>query len=337
MAFRGGGTPCPVAPAGEGSVATEIAFVFPGQGSQSPGMGADLLERSPSLRRALRLAEEITRSDLTGAMLHGPAERLGATVTTQATVFAVSVAVAELAAERGFRPAAVAGHSLGEFSALVAGGWLDLASATRAVVLRAQAMERCCVSSPGAMAAVIGLDVERVAPLLPSGSDVVVANVNGPGQVVLSGPSAEVSSLEEPLLAAGAAGYQRLPVAGAFHSPLMAAAQQEFAPVVDTLPLRPGHTPMVSSITGGLVEDVDTYRELLRGQITAPVQWERTATTLLRLCPDGAVEMGPGRVLRGLLRRVDRSWPVANCRAWPDLPALAHRFGTDPATRLPVG
>ncbi|RCV50084.1 ACP S-malonyltransferase [Marinitenerispora sediminis] len=307
-------------------MSVRIAFVFPGQGSQFVGMGADVLERSPALRHVLRRAGGRVGLDLVDVMLAGPRDRLDETVPTQVAVFALSVALAELAVQRGARPAAVAGHSLGEYSALVAGGWLDRDAATDAVVERARAMDRCTAAVPGAMAAVIGLRPDLLMRLLPAESGVVVANVNTPRQVVLSGPRDWITHLRHTVLAAGAAEYRVLPVAGAFHSPLMRTAEREYAAVVDQLPLRAGHTPLVSSVTGGFVDDPDAYRADLRRQITAPVRWADTAVLLAEHCPDGAVEVGPGQVLRGLLRRVDRGWPIVNCQAATALPDVSALF-----------
>jgi [acyl-carrier-protein] S-malonyltransferase len=288
-----------------------VAFVFPGQGSQHVGMGADLTALR-SFLRLVRRAEELTGRDIARAMLVGPRERLEDTVTTQLAVLIHSVTLAELLRLEGIRPAVVAGHSLGEFSALVAGGWLDVDDALDAVARRAEAMAACCEAADGTMSAVIGLspdELERVR--VSTRSDAVIANRNSPKQSVVAGAPHAVEQLGAAALRCGATAVIPLRVSGAFHSPLMVGAQQAFASVVSDLPLRAGEVPLVSSVTGELVVNVQTYRRRLSEQIASPVRWDRAITTLRTVWSPSFIEVGPGKALRGLLRHVDRSIAVA--------------------------
>lgn len=299
------------------------AFVFPGQGSQYVGMGADLRTASPLLDRMLRRAEHLTGQDIAGAMLRGPEERLTDTVATQLSVFALSVALTEAVVERGIRPIAVAGHSLGEYAALVAGGWLDLDDALIAVARRAEAMRACCARTDGAMAAVLGLAPEVLEGIATSaGGGAVVANANSPRQSVLSGSADAVQRLGALALEHGASAVIPLTVDGAFHSPLMAAAEEKLAPLVAELPLRCGDVPMISSISGEPVTDPEVYRDLLARQITSSVRWASVMEQLRALPSDGFLEIGPGKVLRGLFRHLDRRIPVTGCASFADCLSL---------------
>ena len=233
-----------------------LAFVFPGQGSQHVGMGTDLAVASdPAFVRLVRRAEDVTGADLSRAMLAGPKERLDDTVATQLSVFIVSVALAERLAACGVRPDVVAGHSLGEWSALVAGGWVDADEALDAVARRAQAMAAACAAAAGAMSAVLGMAPDVLEGVRAEiGAAAVVANRNSPKQSVVAGAPAAVDALCAAALGRGASHVIPLSVAGAFHSPLMASAQAAFAPVVDGLALRRGAVPLVSSVTGALYD-----------------------------------------------------------------------------------
>ncbi|MDQ8705980.1 ACP S-malonyltransferase [Streptomyces sp. LHD-70] len=295
------------------------AFVFPGQGSQYVGMGAELRAASPLLDRTLRRAGQLTGQDVAGAMLRGPEERLADTVNTQLSVFAVSVALHEAVTERGLRPVAVAGHSLGEYAALVAGGWLELDDALIAVARRAKAMRACCARTEGAMAAVLGLRPEALVRLAADGpADAVVANANSPKQSVISGTADAVAKLGELALERGASAVIPLTVDGAFHSPLMGEAEERLLPLVAELPLKKGRIPIVSSVSGEVVTDPRTYRALLARQITSPVRWADVMVRLRGLSVGAFAEVGPGKVLRGLFRHLDRRIPVVGVGSFAD-------------------
>lgn len=310
-----------------------LAFVFPGQGSQQPGMGADLLAADPTYRRLLADASRLSGLDLT-APLHALGDADGAateagrlTVTTQLSVFALSVALGRSLLAGGRWPSLVAGHSLGEFSALAVAGWLSLDDALELVAARAAAMARCCASQDGAMTAVIGLAPDTLEPAL-HGTGAVLANVNSRRQSVVSGPRPAVELAAERARAAGAATIVPLPVAGAFHSPLMAQAQTEFAARIGAVRLVRGDIPLVSGVTGELVDDLADYRRALAQQITAPVRWLDVMAVIDahgEAGPGGAeqvVEVGPGSVLRGLFRQFNRRRPVLTCGSWADCRGL---------------
>ncbi|MEW9532360.1 ACP S-malonyltransferase [Microbispora sp. NPDC049125] len=299
------------------------AFVFPGQGSQYVGMGADLHATAPLLDRLLRRAEELTGQDIAGAMLTGPQERLTDTVATQLSVFALSVSLAEALVERGVRPVAVAGHSLGEYAALVTGGWLDVDDALTTVARRAEAMRACCAETEGAMSAVLGLPPEVTTEIAASsGGEAVVANANSPRQSVISGTGDAVRHLSSVALERGAKAVVPLEVDGAFHSPLMTPAETRLAPLVAELPLRRGDVPLISGISGDIVTDPEAYRALLARQITSTVRWSKVMERL-RALPAGAfLEVGPGQVLRGLFRHADRRTPVTCCGSYAEVVSL---------------
>lgn len=306
------------------------AFVFPGQGSQYVGMGADALADWPRVGRVLRRVEELTGHRIVDAMLRGPEERLRDTTLAQLSIFGLSTALCEILAGCGARPSVVAGHSLGEFSALVAGGWLDADAAAVTVARRAEAMAQCCRQHRGAMLVVLGVDAEVLNRLLAQiEGTVVLANANTPRQVVVSGDTAAVAALGLAIAEAGVGATVPLAVAGAFHSPLMAEAENELAPVIADLPLRRGHTPLISSVTGEFVTDVEEYRAALAGQITAPVRWINVTRLLLAQPVDTLIEVGPGTVLGGLIRKVDRHRPVHSCRSAAELRALGLLGGHD--------
>lgn len=277
-------------------------------------MGADPQREWPRLRELLARAEQLSGRDIAGPMFGGPPQRLHNTVVTQLAIFTLSVSLAELLAAKGLRPAVVAGHSLGEYAALVTAGWLEVDDALAAVAERAAAMDDCCASHDGAMTAVLGLAPDALEQLCADVEGVaVLANRNSPKQSVVAGEPASVHRLVQSALSGGARAAIPLPVSGAFHSPLMAAAEQRLAPVIAQLPLRIGEVPFVSSITGELVDDVEDYRRSLAGQITAPVRWDRVMTTLQSCNIDAFVEVGPGRAIRGLLRHVDRGIVSHGC------------------------
>jgi [acyl-carrier-protein] S-malonyltransferase len=291
------------------------AFVFPGQGSQSPGMGRELLARSAPARSLARTVERVAGREVTGPLVDGDADLAHDTIATQLGVFTLSVALADELARLGVRPAAVAGHSLGELSALVAGGWLPVEAGAAFVARRAVAMQRCC-DEGGSMTAVVGVAPTQVEQLVAGTPGTWVANRNSPRQVIISGEDDAVSRLSEDTAGLDGGNVIPLDVAGAFHSPLMAPAQRELADAARALPLRRGHAALVSSVTGAFVTDVGAYREALARQVTAPVEWLGAVESLRDLHPL-VVEVGPGRVLRGLIRHVDRRMPVLPC-ATPD-------------------
>ena len=282
------------------------ALLFPGQGSQFPGMGRDLYECSPLVRDLVDHASELLRLDLGSLMIHGTQEDLTDPEVSQLSIFTLSTATAALLEARGLGPGAVAGHSFGEYGALVAAGCLEWEVALKAVLRRAQVTARANKSHAGAMAAVLGsssLVVEELCRSSKKGERLVVANYNAPRQAVVSGDVAAVGRLIEAAREAEASEVVRLAVEGAFHSPLMAEAEAELAPMIDELPLRPPRRIFVSSTTGEVVKDIELYRENLKRQLTTPVLWSATMKRLVELGAARFVDVGPGKVVRGLARR----------------------------------
>jgi [acyl-carrier-protein] S-malonyltransferase len=289
-------------------------WIFPGQASQRPGMARDMAQGSPVFIRLLDRAVDRADVNLREVLLDGDETDLRNTLAAQVGMFIVSIALVGELKRHGMTPSVVAGHSLGEFSALVAGGWLDAEPALDAVVDRAIAMRTCCETTDGSMHAVIGLTVEQLEEIgRITATRAVIANRNAPSLSVLSGLRQEVERLAAAAIEAGARATVPLPVSGAFHSPLMAQAQDEFAEVVRRLPLRQGEVPLLSSISGSLVDDVEAYREQLATQMCGPVRWNDVAHRLYELAPDGVVEVGPGRALRMMLREAAPKLSVVAC------------------------
>ncbi len=281
-----------------------IALMFPGQGAQEVGMGRALAETYPTARRTFDEANEALGYDLAGICFEGPAERLVPTDVCQPAILAMSVAAWRVAAEHGLTGDLVMGHSLGEYSALVACGAIDYAEALRIVAERGAAMHEAGTVRPGTMAAIMGQDDDTVKALCDEAGDAWPANYNCPGQVVASG---SMDGIDRLVALAGERGYKsaRLQVGGAFHSPLMAPAADRLAPALEAWdPAEP--SPVFLSTTTVVTEPADRLREVLLGQLTAPVRFGHAVEEAIRMGAERFVEIGPGRVLSGLVRRVRR-------------------------------
>ena len=278
------------------------AYVFPGQGSQFPGMAKELYENSPKAKELLEKANEVLGFRITDIMFDGTAEDLKATKVTQPAVFLHSVVLA--ACYEGFTPDMVAGHSLGEFSALAAAGALSFEDALRLVAIRANAMQKCCEAVPGSMAAVIGLpdaDVERICA--ETDGIVLAANYNSDGQVVISGEKEAVAAACEKAKAAGAKRALPLAVSGAFHSPLMEPARAELAEAIEKTDFHAPKCPVYQNVTAQAETDPEAIKANVLKQLTSPVRWSQSVK---RMVADGAgyfMEIGPGNVLQGLVKR----------------------------------
>ena len=285
------------------------AYVFPGQGSQFPGMAKDLYESDPVAREMLEKANEILGFRITDIMFDGTAEDLKQTRVTQPAIFLHSVVLAKCLPD--FKPDMVAGHSLGEFSALVAAGAMDFEEGLRLVSIRAQAMQKACETNPGAMAAVLALPSETIEKICSECDGIVVAaNYNCEGQVVISGEKDAVEAACVRLKEAGAKRALPLPVGGAFHSPLMEPAREELAEGIEKAIFRTPSCPVYQNVTALPTTDPDEIRKNLLAQLTAPVRWTQSVVNMIG---DGAghfVELGPGKVLQGLVAKIGSSITV---------------------------
>lgn len=283
------------------------AYIFPGQGAQFPGMGKEVYEASSEAKSLFEEANNILGFSITDIMFGDDAEALKQTQVTQPAIFLHSVILSQVMGER-FQPDAVAGHSLGEFSALVAAKALSFSDGLRLVHQRALAMQAACDQIPGTMAAVLGLEdqiIEEICVQTPG--IVVAANYNCPGQLVISGEEAAITTACEALKDAGARRALPLPVGGAFHSPLMEPAKTKLATAIETTLIASPVCPIYQNVSAKGVTDAAKIKQNLIAQLTAPVKWTQSVQQLLS---DGATqftEVGPGKVLQGLVKKIDRS------------------------------
>ena len=282
------------------------AYVFPGQGAQFTGMGKELYEQSPLAKSLFEQANDILDFDITKIMFEGSAEDLKQTEVTQPAVFLHATILAQVLGDT-FQPDMVAGHSLGEFSALVANKTLSFEDGLKLVFQRAQAMQKACAIEPSTMAAVLGLEDSVVEQICQeTQGTVVAANYNCPGQLVISGSINAVEAACAKLTEAGARRALILPVGGAFHSPLMAPAQEELGRAIEATNFAQPICPVYQNVTAAAVEDPAAIKSNLLAQLTAPVRWTQSVQQMIQ---DGAthfVEVGPGNVLQGLVKKINR-------------------------------
>lgn len=292
----------------------KIAFVFPGQGSQEVGMGAALAESSAAARAVFEKADDILGIALSRLCFEGPEAELNDTYNTQPAIFVTSIAALEAMREAGYqvKPSYTAGHSLGEYSAYVAAGVLDFEAALRLVRERGRLMKKAGELNPGGMAAILKLDDDKVATICRQVTsegygNLQVANYNSPGQLVISGDDKAVDKGIELALAAKARRAVKLPVSIAAHSELMRVVADSFREVVDQTPLNLPETPIVANITAQPLESLQAIQEEMEGQLTSSVRWSETVRWMIDHGVDTFVEIGPRDVLKGLIRRIDKS------------------------------
>lgn len=283
------------------------AYIFPGQGAQFSGMGLDLYENSDEAQALFEKANNILGFNITDIMFEGTAEQLKETKVTQPAIFLHSVILAKILG-KSFKPEMVAGHSLGEFSALVANGALSFEDGLKLVSQRALAMQKACEAQPSTMAAVLGLEDDVVEKICAMTEGVVVAaNYNCPGQLVISGEIDAINTACETLKEEGARRALVLPVGGAFHSPMMEPAREELAAAIENTTFSTPSCPIYQNVTASAVSDPEEIKKNLISQLTAPVKWTQTIQQMIADGGASFTEVGPGKVLQGLMRKIDRT------------------------------
>jgi [acyl-carrier-protein] S-malonyltransferase len=288
------------------------AYVFPGQGAQFSGMGKDLYENSAKAKEMFEQANAVLGFDIMKIMFEGTDEELKQTKVTQPAIFLHSTILAACLGD-AFQPDMVAGHSLGEFSALVANKTLNFEDALKLVYKRALAMQKACEAEPSTMAAILGLEDAVVEEVCASIDGVVVAaNYNCPGQLVISGAIPAVEKACEKLTEAGAKRAMILQVGGAFHSPLMEPAREELASAIEATTFNTPICPVYQNVTACAISDPNEIKKNLVSQLTAPVRWTQTMNKMIEDGATEVIEVGPGKVLQGLFKKVDRSFPCSS-------------------------
>ena len=308
---------------------TQIAFIFPGQGSQKVGMGAELAETYPVAKDVFDEADNFLERPLSQLCFEGPEAELKQTENTQLAILTCSVATLKVLTQLGIVPQVVAGHSLGEYSALVASGVLEFAGSLRLVSARSEFMAEAGEEQNGTMAAILGMEAEPLEYFCEKADGVVkIANYNCPGQLVISG---EVDAVNQVVALAsheiGARRCRPLPVSGAFHSPLMESAQQKFQSVLDSVKFSPPQIDIVMNVTGEFATDTDNIKHLLFQQITQPVQWEKTLHTIEKVGITDFIEVGPGQVLSGLVKRTLPECSALNVEDVDTLSLVTDEYG----------
>lgn len=293
-----------------------IAFIFPGQGSQQPGMGKDLAEKFPAARQVFEEADDVLRFSLSELCFNGPAEQLQLTENTQPAILTVSIAALRAMQSEGFpRPDFVAGHSLGEYSALVAGGALTLRDAIKTVRARGRYMQEAVPIGAGAMAAILGADLETVDAGCQQASEGEIcsaANINSPNQVVIAGAASAIDRAIVILKERGVKRAMKLNVSAPFHCALMKPAQDRLAADLDTIQFSDSEMPVVTNVDAGPVTIADRLRDGLIRQVSQPVRWLESVEFLINQGVKTFIEIGPGKVLSGLVRQIDRSVQCVN-------------------------
>lgn len=293
------------------------AFVFPGQGAQFPGMGKDLYEKSPAAREKFEKANEILGFKISDILFDGTAEELQKTSVTQPAIYIHSVILAEALGIQN-KAAMMAGHSLGEFSALAASGCLSFEDGLKLVQIRANAMQKACDVTPSTMAAIVGLEDAAVENLCNEVQLVVPANYNSPGQLVVSGSVEGIQAILEKAKAAGAKMAVQLSVNGAFHSPFMEPARVELEQGIRNTLFNTPTCPIYQNVCAKGIINPEEIQLNLIAQLTAPVRWTQSVQQMIADGATGFTEIGPGKVLQGLVKRIDRSVPADGFQSLPE-------------------
>lgn len=287
----------------------KIAFMFPGQGSQAVGMGADFYHTYAEVEKLFKKANNILNKDLTNLMFNGPSEELTKTENAQPALLLMSTAISSLLISEGIKPVMAVGHSLGEYSALVAAGVLAIEDALPLVHLRGKLMEEAFPKGQGSMAAVLGLDEEKIKQAineLPTDETVNIANLNCPGQIVISGTKKGLHKIEPFLRKAGARRVIELNVSGPFHSQLMKPANKKFAPYLHKITFKDADFPVYANVTASPVTSCEKIKDLLIKQLYSPVKFEESIQKMIESEIDAFVEVGNGKVLTGLVKKINR-------------------------------
>ena len=309
---------------------SKTAFIYPGQGAQKAGMGADFYERSETARAIFDQAGEKLGLDMK-ALCFEENEKLDLTEYTQAALVTTCLAMTRVAKERGLKPDITAGLSLGEYSAIAAAGGMDDLDAVRLVRKRGILMQNTVPAGEGGMCAVMGMEASKIEEVLEEmdgeeAGNVTVANYNCPGQIVITGKTSAVEAAAERLKAAGAKRAMMLNVSGPFHSPLLVPAGEELAKELETVTLHPLDIPYVTNVKAEKVQDIGVTRELLTKQVSSPVRWMQSMEAMIREGVDIFVEIGPGKTLAGFMKKISRDVKVYNIAVWEDVEKVAQEL-----------
>ncbi|MFP4015616.1 MAG: ACP S-malonyltransferase [Halanaerobiales bacterium] len=306
---------------------SKIAFIFPGQGSQYVGMCAELINNFSEAEHIMSKADKILDMHLRSLCLKGPEDELNQTQNTQPAIYTVSYLINKVLNEKDIYPKMVAGHSLGEYSALVAAGVFSFEDGLKLVRQRGLIMNRAVPASKGAMAAIIGLEDEKILAICQKVDGICeVANYNCPGQVVISGEKDAIEIASKLAEENGAKKVVLLDVSGPFHSSLMKAAEDEFTGVINEIQFNPPEYPVVANVTADIVKKPEEIKDLLVKQLSGSVRWVESIKLMINHGIDTFIEVGPGRVLKGLMRRIDRSVNAYNVEDMKSLDKLLEKL-----------